>query len=213
MIHQKPEPVSEQKIVAAESKPQPAPQPQSKQESKPTLAPEPKAVSVSGEVEIIEMDRMRKLIAEHMVYSKHTSPHVTSFVEADVTSLVKWREKVKDKFEQREGEKITFTPIFIEAVVKAIKDYPMINVSVNGTQIIKKKDVNISMATALPNGNLIVPVIKRADELNLVGITKAVNDLANRARNSKLLPDDVKEGTFTINKCWFVWQCNGYANN
>jgi len=144
------------------------------------------------------MDRMRKLIAEHMVYSKHTSPHVTSFVEADVTSLVKWRDRVKDKFEAREGEKITFTPIFIEAVVKAIKDFPMINVSVSGTQIIKKKDINISMATALPNGNLIVPVIKKADELNLVGITKAVNDLANRARTSKLLPDDVKEGTFTI---------------
>ena len=184
----KPQPAAEQKTAAPESKPQPAPQPKS----------EPKATSVSGEIEIIEMDRMRKLIAEHMVYSKHTSPHVTSFVEADVTSLVKWRDRVKDKFEAREGEKITFTPIFIEAVVKAIKDFPMINVSVNGTQIIKKKDVNISMATALPNGNLIVPVIKKADELNLVGITKAVNDLANRARTSKLLPDDVKEGTFTI---------------
>lgn len=157
-----------------------------------------KGTSVSGENEIIEMDRMRKLIAEHMVYSKHTSPHVTSFVEADVTSLVKWRDRVKDKFEAREGEKITFTPIFIEAVVKAIKDFPMINVSVNGTQIIKKKNINISMATALPNGNLIVPVIKKADELNLVGLTKTVNDLANRARNSKLQPDDVKDGTFTI---------------
>ncbi|WP_461452182.1 dihydrolipoamide acetyltransferase family protein [Mucilaginibacter sp.] len=184
----KPQPVAEQK-TAAENKPrQPTTQPKS----------EPKATSVSGEVEIIEMDRMRKLIAEHMVYSKHTSPHVTSFVEADVTALVKWRDRVKDKFEAREGEKITFTPIFIEAVVKAIKDFPMINISVNGTQIIKKKDINISMATALPNGNLIVPVIKKADELNLVGLTKAVNDLANRARNSKLLPDDVKEGTFTI---------------
>ncbi len=182
------QPVAEQKSTTAESKPQPVPQ----------SKPEPKATSVSGEIEIIEMDRMRKLIAEHMVYSKHTSPHVTSFVEADVTSLVKWRDRVKDKFEAREGEKITFTPIFIEAVVKAIKDFPMINVSVNGTQIIKKKDINISMATALPNGNLIVPVIKKADELNLVGITKAVNDLANRARTSKLLPDDVKEGTFTI---------------
>jgi 2-oxoglutarate dehydrogenase E2 component (dihydrolipoamide succinyltransferase) len=192
----KPQLVTEQKVAAPESKPQPEPQP--KTESKPTPAPEPKATSVSGGVEIIEMDRMRKLIAEHMVYSKHTSPHVTSFVEADVTSLVKWRDRVKDKFEAREGEKITFTPIFIEAVVKAIKDFPMINVSVNGTQIIKKKDINISMATALPNGNLIVPVIKKADELNLVGITKAVNDLANRARTSKLLPDDVKEGTFTI---------------
>ncbi|SDF82908.1 dihydrolipoamide acetyltransferase family protein [Mucilaginibacter sp. P25] len=156
------------------------------------------AVSVTGSDEIIEMDRMRRLIADHMVMSKQTSPHVTSFVEADVTNLVLWREKVKNSFEKREGEKITFTPIFIEAVAKAIKDFPMINVSVNGTQIIKKAAINISMATALPNGNLIVPVIKKADELNLVGLTKAVNDLANRARNGKLLPDDVKEGTFTI---------------
>ncbi|GAA3982786.1 dihydrolipoamide acetyltransferase family protein [Mucilaginibacter dorajii] len=154
--------------------------------------------SVSGADEIIEMDRMRRLIADHMVMSKQTSPHVTSFVEADVTSLVMWREKVKNSFEKREGEKITFTPIFIEAVVKAIKDFPMINVTVNGTQIIKKAAINISMATALPSGNLIVPVIKKADELNLLGITKAVNDLANRARNGKLLPDDVREGTFTI---------------
>ncbi len=141
---------------------------------------------------------MRRLIADHMVYSKQTSPHVTSFVEADVTALVKWRERVKDKFEKREGEKITFTPIFIEAVVKAIKDFPMINITVNGTQITKKKDINISMATALPSGNLIVPVIKKADELNLLGITKSVNDLANRARIGKLLPDDVRDGTFTI---------------
>ncbi|NVM65445.1 2-oxoglutarate dehydrogenase E2 component (dihydrolipoamide succinyltransferase) [Mucilaginibacter sp. SG538B] len=159
---------------------------------------QPAAASVSGADEIIEMDRMRRLIADHMVMSKQTSPHVTSFVEADVTNLVLWREKVKNSFEKREGEKITFTPIFIEAVAKAIKDFPMINVSVNGTQIIKKAAINISMATALPNGNLIVPVIKKADELNLVGLTKAVNDLANRARNGKLLPDDVKEGTFTI---------------
>jgi 2-oxoglutarate dehydrogenase E2 component (dihydrolipoamide succinyltransferase) len=164
----------------------------------PKTAPQPAATSISGSHEIIEMDRMRRLIADHMVYSKHTSPHVTSFVEADVTELVNWREKVKNSFEKREGEKITFTPIFIEAVVKAIKDFPMINVSVNGTQIIKKKDINISMATALPSGNLIVPVIKKADELSLVGITKAVNDLANRARNNKLQPDDVKDGTFTI---------------
>ncbi|MFD0764904.1 2-oxo acid dehydrogenase subunit E2 [Mucilaginibacter lutimaris] len=161
-------------------------------------APQPAATSVSGGHELIEMDRMRKLIAEHMVYSKQTSPHVTSFVEADVTELVLWREKIKNSFEKREGEKITFTPIFIEAVVKAIKDFPMINVSVNGTQIIKKKDINISMATALPSGNLIVPVIKKADELSLLGITKAVNDLANRARGNKLQPDDVRDGTFTI---------------
>ncbi len=154
--------------------------------------------SMSGTDEIIEMDRMRRLIADHMVMSKHTSPHVTSFVEADVTNLVLWREKIKNAFEKREGEKITFTPIFIEAVVRAIKDMPMINVQVNGTQIIKKKDINISMATALPSGNLIVPVIKRADELSLIGITKSVNDLANRARTGKLKPDDVQGGTFTI---------------
>jgi 2-oxoglutarate dehydrogenase E2 component (dihydrolipoamide succinyltransferase) len=178
--------------IKAETEPQPTPEP------KPKAAAPKASASVSGGDEIIEMDRMRKLIADHMVYSKHTSPHVTSFVEADVTALVKWREKVKDKFEKREGEKITFTPIFIEAVVKAIKDFPMINISVTGTQIIKKKDINISMATALPSGNLIVPVIKKADELNLVGITKAVNDLANRARIGKLLPDDVRDGTFTI---------------
>lgn len=144
------------------------------------------ATSASGRDEIIEMDRMRRLIADHMVMSKQTSPHVTSFVEADVTNLVLWREKIKGAFEKKEGEKITFTPIFIEAVVRAIKDMPMVNVSVNGYQIIKKADVNIGMATALPSGNLIVPVIKNADKLNLVGLTKSVNDLANRARNNKL---------------------------
>jgi len=157
-----------------------------------------KPLTASGADEIIEMDRMRRLIAEHMVMSKHTSPHVTSFVEADVTGLVLWREKVKSSFEKREGEKITFTPLFIEAVVKAIKDFPMINISVNGTQIIKKASINISMATALPNGNLIVPVIKKAEELNLLGLTKAVNGLAGKARAGKLQPDDVKDGTFTI---------------
>jgi len=154
--------------------------------------------SVSGGDEIIEMDRMRKLIADHMVMSKHTSAHVTSFVEADVTNMVKWRERVKSSFEKREGEKITFTPIFIEAVAKAIKDLPMINISVNGTQIIKKRDINIGMAAALPSGNLIVPVIKNADQLNLLGITKSVNDLANRARQSKLKPDETQGGTFTL---------------
>ncbi|RZK52689.1 MAG: 2-oxo acid dehydrogenase subunit E2, partial [Pedobacter sp.] len=162
-------------------------------------APKPQPVtSVSGGDEIIEMDRMRKLIAEHMVMSKQTSPHVTSFVEADVTNMVKWRDKVKKAFEQRENEKITFTPIFIEAVTRAIKDFPMINVTVNGTQIIKKRDINIGMAAALPSGNLIVPVIKNADQLNLVGLTKAVNDLASRARNSKLKPDETQNGTFTL---------------
>jgi 2-oxoglutarate dehydrogenase E2 component (dihydrolipoamide succinyltransferase) len=152
----------------------------------------------SGSDEIIEMDRMRKLIAEHMVMSKQTSPHVTSFVEADVTNVVRWRDRVKSTFEKRENEKLTFTPIFIEAVAKAIKDFPMINVSVNGQQIIVKKDINIGMATALPSGNLIVPVIKRADQLNMVGLSKSVNDLANRARQNKLQPDEVKEGTFTL---------------
>jgi 2-oxoglutarate dehydrogenase E2 component (dihydrolipoamide succinyltransferase) len=168
---------------------------QSEQPAKPKVSP---AVSISGGDEIIEMDRMRRLIADHMVMSKQTSPHVTSFVEADVTNLVLWRENIKNSFEKREGEKITYTPIFIEAVVKAIKDMPMINVSVNGNQIIKKASINIGMATSLPSGNLIVPVIKKADALNLTGLTKAVNDLASRARNNKLQPDDVKDGTFTI---------------
>jgi 2-oxoglutarate dehydrogenase E2 component (dihydrolipoamide succinyltransferase) len=148
--------------------------------------------------EIIEMDRMRKIIAEHMVMSKHVSPHVTSYVEADVTNLVEWRNKVKKDFLKRENENITFTPIFIEAVVKAIKDFPMINISVSGTTIVKRKDINIGMATALPSGNLIVPVIKNADRLNLVGLTKSVNELANNARNNKLKPEDIQGGTFTI---------------
>ena len=148
--------------------------------------------------EIIEMDRMRKLISDHMVMSKHTSPHVTSFVEADVTNIVNWRNKVKKGFEQREGENITFTPIFMEAIAKAIKDFPMINVSVSGTTIIKKKDINLGMATALPSGNLIVPVIKNADRLNLTGLTKAVNELARKARNNKLKPEDIQGGTYTV---------------
>lgn len=148
--------------------------------------------------EIIEMDRMRKLIAEHMVMSKHVSPHVTSYVEADVTNIVNWRNKVKDEFIKREGEKITFTPIFIEAVVKAIKDFPMINISVSGNNIIKRKHINIGMATALPSGNLIVPVIKDADRLNLTGLSKSVNELANNARNNKLNPEDIQGGTYTI---------------
>jgi 2-oxoglutarate dehydrogenase E2 component (dihydrolipoamide succinyltransferase) len=156
------------------------------------------SISVGGEDEIIEMDRMRRLIADHMIMSKKTSPHVTSYVEADVTNMVMWRNKVKGSFEKREGEKITFTPIFIEAVVKAIKDFPMINVSVDGTKIIVRKNINIGMATALPSGNLIVPVIKNADRMNLIGLTKSVNDLANRARNNKLLPEEVQGGTYTI---------------
>jgi 2-oxoglutarate dehydrogenase E2 component (dihydrolipoamide succinyltransferase) len=133
-----------------------------------------------------------------MVMSKHVSPHVTSFVEADVTNIVRWRDKVKDQFQKREGEKITFTPIFIEAIVKAIKDFPMINISVDGDKIIKRKDINIGMATALPSGNLIVPVIKNADRKNLIGLTKEVNELANKARNNKLSPDDISGGTYTL---------------
>lgn len=152
----------------------------------------------SGNVEIIEMDRMRKLIADHMVMSKQTSAHVTSFVEADVTNLVNWREKNKKKFTEKYGENITFTPLFIEAVVKAIKDYPMINISLDGYKIIRKNDINIGMAAALPSGNLIVPVIKNADHLNLVGLTKKVNDLARRSRENKLKPEEIQDGTFTI---------------
>ena len=148
--------------------------------------------------EIIEMDRMRKLISDHMVMSKHVSPHVTSFVEADVTNIVNWRNKVKDEFLKREGEKITFTPIFVDAVVKAIKDFPMINVSVDGTNIIKRKHINVGMAAALPSGNLIVPVIKDADQKNMMGLTKMVNDLANKARTNNLKPDEISGGTFTL---------------
>jgi 2-oxoglutarate dehydrogenase E2 component (dihydrolipoamide succinyltransferase) len=164
-------------------------------------APAPATVATSGvggNVEIIEMDRMRKLIADHMVRSKATSPHVTSFTEADVTNLVKWREKNKKAFESRHGEKITFTPIFIEAIVNCIKRFPMINSSVEGDRIIVKKDINIGMAAALPSGNLIVPVIKNADTKNLLGLTKDVNQLANAARSSKLKADDTQGGTFTL---------------
>ena len=168
----------------------------------PAAAPKPAqnkpAASVSGNVEIIQMDRMRKLIADHMVMSKSTSAHVTSFVEADVTNVVNWRNKVKKSFEEKEGEKLTYTPIFIEAITKAIKDFPMINISIEGDQIIRKKEINVGMAAALPSGNLIVPVIRNTDHLNLVGITKAVNDLANRARNNKLLPDEIQGGTYTV---------------
>ena len=151
-----------------------------------------------GNVEIIEMDRMRKLIAKHMVDSKHTSAHVTSFAECDVTTMVMWRERIKKDFEKREGEKITFTPLFIEAIVKSIKKYPWLSSSIDGDKIIIKKDLNIGMATALPSGNLIVPVIKNADQLNLVGLTKQVNGLANAARNGRLKPDDTTGGTFTL---------------
>jgi 2-oxoglutarate dehydrogenase E2 component (dihydrolipoamide succinyltransferase) len=157
-----------------------------------------KPVTSSSNVEIIEMDRMRKLIADHMVRSKSTSPHVTSFAEADVTNLVKWRDKVKKNFEKREGEKITFTPIFVEAVAKALKEFPFVNASVDGTNIILKKDINVGMATATPSGNLIVPVIKNADQRNLIGLTKEVNRLANAGRNNGLKPDETQGGTFTL---------------
>ena len=152
----------------------------------------------SGEGEIIEMDRMRKMIADHMVHSVHTAPHVTSFVEADVTNLVLWRNKHKKEFENREGEKLTYTPIFIEAIAKALRDFPLVNSSIDGDKIIVKNNINIGMATALPSGNLIVPVINQADQLNLVGLAKKVNDLALRARNNQLKPDEITGGTYTI---------------
>jgi 2-oxoglutarate dehydrogenase E2 component (dihydrolipoamide succinyltransferase) len=156
------------------------------------------SASVSAADEIIQMDRMRKMIADRMVDSKRTSPHVTSFVEADVTNIVLWRNKIKKQFEQREGEALTFTPICVEAVMLAIKDFPMINIQVDGDKIIKKKDINIGIAVALPSGNLIVPVIKNADQYNLIGLAKVVNDLAKRARENKLKPDDLSGGTFTV---------------
>lgn len=154
--------------------------------------------SFSGDDEIIQMDRMRQLIANHMVRSKQTSPHVTSFIEVDVTPIVKWRTKIKDSFADKYGQKITYTPIIIEAVIKAIHDFPMVNISVDGTNIIKKKHINIGMATAMNSGNLIVPVIKDADRQSLLGLTQQVNDLANRARNNKLKPEEIQDGTFTI---------------
>ncbi|HMR81735.1 MAG TPA: dihydrolipoamide acetyltransferase family protein [Niabella sp.] len=169
-----------------------------RQETAAVAAYETPATQTSGNVEIIEMDRMRKLIAEHMVRSVHTSPHVTSFSEADVTNIVQWRDAVKNEFEKREGTKITFMPLFIEAIVKCIKKFPLINSSVDGDSILVKKDINIGMAAALPNGNLIVPVIKNADQLNLVGLAKQVNHLANAARSSKLKPDDTQGATFTL---------------
>lgn len=153
---------------------------------------------MQGEVEIIEMDRMRRLIADHMVKSKHTSPHVTSFIEVDVTNIVKWRQRKKEDFLSKYNEKITYTPIFIEAIVKAIRDYPMINISVQENKILVKKSINIGMATALPSGNLIVPVIKNADHMSLIGLTKAVNDLATRARSNRLKPEEIQDGTFTL---------------
>ena len=168
--------------------------------SKPVSSPTKAAPIVvpNGEDEIIEMDRMRRLIADHMVMSKQVSPHVTSYVEADVTNIVEWRNNIKGDFKKREGENITYTPILIEAIVKAIKDFPMVNVSVSGNQIIKRKNINIGMATALPSGNLIVPVIKNADRLSLTGLTKSVNGLAISARDNKLKPEDIQGGTYTV---------------
>lgn len=165
--------------------------------SKPAVA-KASPVSVNGGDEIIEMTRMGKLISKHMVDSIQTSAHVQSFIEIDVTNIVKWRNKVKNEFFQREGEKLTFTPIFMQAVAATIKKYPLINISVQGDSIIKKKNINLGMAAALPDGNLIVPVIKNADQLNLVGMTKQVNDLANRARGNQLKPDEIQDGTYTV---------------
>ncbi len=155
-------------------------------------------VNINAEDEVFEMTRMGKMIAHHMVESVQTSAHVQSFIEVDVTNIWNWRNKHKNSFEKREGEKLTFTPIFMEAVAKAIKDFPMINISIDGDKIIKRKNINLGMAAALPDGNLIVPVIKNADRLNLVGLAKAVNDLANRARMNKLKPDDIQGGTYTV---------------
>ena len=174
------------------------PKPTQALDSTPPPAPKPQPVSVGAGDEIIEMDRMRKMIAGRMVDSKRISPHVTSFVEADMTGIVNWRNKIKKNFEAQEGEKMTFTPIIMEAVVKAIKDFPMVNVSVDGDNIIKKKNINIGLAVALPSGNLIVPVVHNADQYNLAGLAKKVNDLARRARENKLTPADLEGGTYSI---------------
>ena len=166
--------------------------------NKPINSTQKPVKTISGQDEIIQMDRMRKLIADHMVSSVNTAPHVTSFVEADVTNMVLWRNKTKKEFLEKEGERLTFTPIFIEAIAKALRDYPLVNSSIDGDNIIIKSNINIGMATALPSGNLIVPVIKNADQLNLVGLAKTVNDLANRAKLSQLKPDDISGGTYTV---------------
>lgn len=196
--------VAAQPVSNVQTVQQPVVQPQPQITQQPIVAevkqeiPTPATASYSGNVEIIEMDRMRKMIAKHMVDSKHISPHVTSFAEADVTNMVLWRERVKKQFEKENNSKITFTPMFVECVTKVMKRFPFINASLDGDKIIVKKDFNIGMATALPSGNLIVPVIKGADMLNLVGLSKTVNNLADAARNNKLKPDDTAGGTFTI---------------
>ncbi|HRI26694.1 MAG TPA: dihydrolipoamide acetyltransferase family protein [Chitinophagales bacterium] len=188
-----------QPITTIAPPPPPAPEPEKQTAPAPTVTTiTPPKVEYGSNVEIVEMDRMRRLIADHMVMSKSVSPHVTSFVEVDVTNMVKWRDKVKDQFQKREGDKISFTPLLIEAAVKAIKDYPMLNSSVDGYKIIIRKDINIGMATATPEGNLIVPVIKNADQKSLIGLTKTVNDLANRGKAGKLKPDEIQGGTFTF---------------
>ena len=181
--------------AAAPATATPAPAPSAPKAPAATATP---SITPSAGDEIIEMDRMRKLIADHMVNSVQTSPHVTSFVEADMTKVVLWRNKVKKSFQEKHDEKITFTPIIMEAIVKAIQDFPMINVSVDGSNIIKHGNINVGMAAALPSGNLIVPVVKNADQLSLLGLTKAVNDLANRARNNALKPDEISGGTYTL---------------
>ena len=186
--------------VAASQTPAASAAPAAPVSAAPAVAPKPSAPAMKiGEGdEIIEMDRMRKLIADHMVNSVHTSPHVTSFVEADMTKVVLWRNRMKNEFQKKHGEKITFTPIIMEAIVKAIQDFPMINISIEGNNIIKHGRINVGMAAALPSGNLIVPVVKNADQLSLLGLTKAVNDLANRARNNQLKPDEISGGTYTL---------------
>ena len=186
--------------VAASQTPAASPAPAAPVSAAPAVAPKPSAPAMKiGEGdEIIEMDRMRKLIADHMVNSVHTSPHVTSFVEADMTKVVLWRNRMKNEFQKKHGEKITFTPIIMEAIVKAIQDFPMINISIEGNNIIKQGRINVGMAAALPSGNLIVTVVKNADQLSLLGLTKAVNDLANRARNNQLKPNEISGGTYTL---------------
>ncbi|WP_111683785.1 dihydrolipoamide acetyltransferase family protein [Winogradskyella tangerina] len=192
-------PVTSAAPAPAEVKEVAAPKPvETKSEPKPKAKPAPTPVVASGEDEIIEMTRMGKLISKHMIDSVQTSAHVQSFIEADVTEIWNWRNKHKNAFKQREGENLTFTPIFMEAVAKALRDYPMMNISVQGDSIIKKKHINLGMAAALSDGNLIVPVIKDADQLNLLGMAKKVNDLANRARENKLNPDDIQDGTYTV---------------
>ncbi len=193
--------ISESNVQPAVVTPSAVEMPQVAQNTQPVshnTQPSVQPISVNGGDEIIEMDRMRKLISGYMVASVQTSAHVQSFIEVDVTNIVKWRDKVKNAFEKREGEKLTYTPILMEAIAKALKDFPMMNISVQGDFIIKKKNINLGMAAALPNGNLIVPVIKNADQLNLVGMAKAVNDLGNRAKLGKLKPDDTQGGTYTV---------------